>query len=530
MATSSAKTILKGLGKAVVKGASKTASTVLGLFGKNSSVPEEKSSPKEILGNIYTMLSNIKDDKKANYKKRMDLMDDEEDLKNYRNKEVIKVLKGIKKYRDKLDASKDKELKKTLKEKNALEEELKTLKESKEPTPPTPTAPTTEPPKTTTEPPKTTETTKTDKAATDKAAADKARTDKAAADKAAADKAAADKAAADKAKAEEQKRLEAEKNKPSATPEPAPTPAKQPEPVKKPEPAPTPAPAPAPVPLPKPPTNTAIPISKNAADIGVKQASKFVIAGGLGVIASNVIASNEGLAKGLKAMPDEDKVAIGYGHDITEQEYKQGYVLAKDEKIMLKGNRGLDTTFTKEQAIKLLETDLPKYAKPTEKAMGTAWSKLNDTQKAVLVDYSYNAGVGSEKKGNGLYKLINHGLIDAIDKGDMQLAAEIIREHGVKTGKKSGYLENLEQRRYFEASLFEKGFNKSNSSIPQSTNTGNQVDKSSTELNDQRRTLDEKAQGSNSIANIIQQSLPNSNNTPPENADDRNAYEKKKGK
>ena len=73
--------------------------------------------------------------------------------------------------------------------------------------------------------------------------------------------------------------------------------------------------------------------------------------------------------------------------------------------------------------------------------------------------------------------------------------------------------------------------NKQNTSIQSpSLNTGAQVNQSSTELNDQKRTLDEKAQGSNSIANIIQQSLPNSNNTPPENADDRNAHDKKKGK
>ena len=60
--------------------------------------------------------------------------------------------------------------------------------------------------------------------------------------------------------------------------------------------------------------------------------------------------------------------------------------------------------------------------------------------------------------------------------------------------------------------------------------SGIKLNQSSQDLNDQRKALDDKVKGSSSTTNIVQQSSPNSNNTPPENADDRNAHDKKKGK
>jgi murein DD-endopeptidase MepM/ murein hydrolase activator NlpD len=163
------------------------------------------------------------------------------------------------------------------------------------------------------------------------------------------------------------------------------------------------------------------------------------------------VASQEG-GPALKAMNDEGHTAIGYGHDITEQEKKQGFIsLGGEEKIMLSGEGGKDTTITKEQAQKLLEVDIPKYQVTAARAIGEDnWSKLNSNQKAALTSYTYNTGAG------GILKLANDGLKDAIAKGDMQGAANIIKEKGIKTGQKSGFLSALARRRNDESALFLK--------------------------------------------------------------------------
>jgi GH24 family phage-related lysozyme (muramidase) len=171
-----------------------------------------------------------------------------------------------------------------------------------------------------------------------------------------------------------------------------------------------------------------------AASLGVAGA---IAAGGT----IGLIVKEEGFAK--KAYNDAGKVSIGYGHQIKPEEYQQGFILAGDERVPIAGNRGLDTTITKEQAQKLLKMDMPKYENQAKKMLGdSTWNKLNDNQKAALTDYSYNVGSLAGLK----------GLKEAIDSSNTNRAAEIIR-NGIATseGKPNAV---LKARRAREADLF----------------------------------------------------------------------------
>lgn len=174
-----------------------------------------------------------------------------------------------------------------------------------------------------------------------------------------------------------------------------------------------------------------------------------VAAGGLMGYASKVIAAHEGLPRGGKAMYDppnqKQLVSVGFGHQIQADEYKQGFIQAGNEQILIKGERGIDTVVSQSQAQNLLSADLPKYEERAKKPLGDSWNKLNDNQKTALISYAYNTG--STKS------LVDAGLKGAIDSGDTQSAAKIIREKGIRT---AGGVENkgLVKRRNAEADLF----------------------------------------------------------------------------
>lgn len=174
-----------------------------------------------------------------------------------------------------------------------------------------------------------------------------------------------------------------------------------------------------------------------------------VAAGGLMGYASKVIASHEGLPKGGKAYYDphnqKQLVSVGFGHQIQPHEYKQGFIQAGSDQISIKGERGIDTVVSQSQAQKLLSDDLPKYEERAKKPLGDSWNKLNDNQKTALISYAYNTG--STKS------LVDAGLKGAIDTGDTQAAAKIIREKGIRT---AGGVESkaLVKRRNEEANLF----------------------------------------------------------------------------
>ena len=164
--------------------------------------------------------------------------------------------------------------------------------------------------------------------------------------------------------------------------------------------------------------------------------------------AADLIAKEEGLPKKGKAYWDPDErrlVSIGYGHQIQENEYAQGFIQAGDEKVIIKGDRGIDTVMTPKQSKKLLNIDLPKYEERARKPLGNLWNKLNDNQKNALISYAYNTG--------STISLMKAGLGEAIEKGDLNLAASIIRDKGIRTS--AGKIKSvLVERRIRESELF----------------------------------------------------------------------------
>lgn len=166
--------------------------------------------------------------------------------------------------------------------------------------------------------------------------------------------------------------------------------------------------------------------------------------------AAELISKEEGYAKkGYWDPPNKkDGVSIGYGHLIKSNELKQGFVMAGDEKVPIKGDKGIDTTITKEQAKKLLAIDVPNYQNKAKSALGNeAWSKLTTKQKAALTSHAYNTGRG------GIDHLVKNGLRTAILNNDTQGAAAIIRDKGFRRAGKE-VLAGLVQRRATEATIF----------------------------------------------------------------------------
>lgn len=161
-------------------------------------------------------------------------------------------------------------------------------------------------------------------------------------------------------------------------------------------------------------------------------------------MAVQLIKKEEGLPKDGKAYKDAGGVSIGYGHFITGPEQQQGFIQAGDERIPLAPNI-MDTKLSKDQAEKLLMSDLPKYIESAKRPLGEAWDKLNDQQKATMISYAYNTGSTAS--------LVKAGLKDAIMSGNMDLASKIISEKGIKTSQ--GQLNTaLVKRRDVEAQLF----------------------------------------------------------------------------
>jgi GH24 family phage-related lysozyme (muramidase) len=173
----------------------------------------------------------------------------------------------------------------------------------------------------------------------------------------------------------------------------------------------------------------------------------------LGKNTAEYLAAKEGFSSIAYLDPPgntKNQYSIGHGHLIQPQEIAQGYILLADgKKLPVSGIGGKDTKITKEQAKLLLQSDLPKYEKLAADPLGPeAWAKLNDDQKTALISYAYNTGSTAS--------LVRAGLKDAILKGDMEKAAEIISSKGIKTalGK---FHSGLEARRFSESALFAGG-------------------------------------------------------------------------
>lgn len=239
---------------------------------------------------------------------------------------------------------------------------------------------------------------------------------------------------------------------------------------------------------------------------GVSTATKVVtgaaavaLAGG----AADVIASEEGLPKKGKAYYDppgqKNLVSVGYGHQIKPEEYQQGFIQAGNDRIPLQGDKGVDTVLTPDQAKALLSADLPKYVKAAQVPLGESWNKLTDNQKSALTSYAYNTG--STKS------LVKVGLKDAIDSGNIQQAANIIKEKGVKTS--GGQINaTLVTRRAKEADLFLSDAKATPSSTTESVPT--QASKGDTLLSASTTNKDLKADQSTGGQSVV---MVNNNNT-----------------
>jgi GH24 family phage-related lysozyme (muramidase) len=190
------------------------------------------------------------------------------------------------------------------------------------------------------------------------------------------------------------------------------------------------------------------PLTMEQTSAAVSETKKF-----LGKNAADFIIAKEGFAEKAYLDPpgnNKNQYSIGHGHLIQPHEVKQGYITLSDgKKVLVKGPGGKDTTITKEEARLLLNSDLPKYEKAAADPLGPeAWSKLNEDQRTALISYAYNAGSTAS--------LVKAGLRDAILRGNMEEAANIIYQRGAKTsgGK---YLAGLERRRLSESTLFASG-------------------------------------------------------------------------
>lgn len=106
--------------------------------------------------------------------------------------------------------------------------------------------------------------------------------------------------------------------------------------------------------------------------------------------------------------------SVGYGHQITENEIKNGYIMAGNKKIPVLGERGKDTVISKEDAYELLKQDYPKYEENARKIPN--FDKLNLQAQTALVDMTYNMGVNWYKNWPILMKQLENLQLDEASK------------------------------------------------------------------------------------------------------------------
>jgi GH24 family phage-related lysozyme (muramidase) len=233
---------------------------------------------------------------------------------------------------------------------------------------------------------------------------------------------------------------------------PAPTPAAPTPAAPTPTPtAPTPA-APAPAaPTSAAPAPTATPSGSNMPGAAPPPTGKKTAASGgdYRQMALDFLTKEEGFPKGGKAYWDppgqNNLVSVGYGHQIKDSEYQQGFIDAGGEKIPIVGSRGIDTVMSKEQGKALLAADLGTYEQKAKGPLKDQWDTLAPAQKAALISYAYNTGTTRS--------LVKRGLGDAIAKNDAKAGGEIIATKGIQTAGGKPF-PPLVKRRATEGALF----------------------------------------------------------------------------
>jgi GH24 family phage-related lysozyme (muramidase) len=200
-------------------------------------------------------------------------------------------------------------------------------------------------------------------------------------------------------------------------------------------PAPTATPS-SPVTSPKPP------IVKPAVTEAAKSAAKVVGGVTAAVGATEVIArikKKEGFE--AKAYHDpkrdkdgkiiEDRYSVGYGHQITPDEVKQGFIKSGDTNIPVMGKLGKDTVITEKDASVLVNQDFQKYDRSARKI--TNFDKIGPDAQMAFLDMTYNMGEGwfSPQKWPKLHQ--------ALTNLDMEAAADSITNslYYKQTGKRA---------------------------------------------------------------------------------------------
>jgi GH24 family phage-related lysozyme (muramidase) len=210
------------------------------------------------------------------------------------------------------------------------------------------------------------------------------------------------------------------------------------------------------------------PLGDNALGGGLSQSAQKVLGKGKygvgaprrrsGAVTANAaefITGKEGFVG--KATKDTNRMAIGYGHNITDAEIKAGEIdLGGGDKIKISGEGGRDTTVTKEQANKLFTKDSKKFEDIIVASIGQeAYNKLSTNQRTAILSYAYNTGS------------IPKNFKEAIQSGNMAAAAASIRNGvaNVDPSKVPGWSkekiaqvnDSLKKRREDEAKLFDIG-------------------------------------------------------------------------
>lgn len=324
-------------------------------------------------------------------------------------------------------------------------------------------------------------------------------------------------------KKEEKKPTEAPKTEAPTKPEtkPATQPATEAaKPTTQPAPA-TQAPAPAakpvtakPVSTPKPtvepvPTTPPTPVVKPAIPVSAGTAGKAAVAIAGAVAGGSALAKIKGHESFVpKAYPDPEKnpdgstkkmyYSVGYGHQITDKEVKQGFIQIGDTKVPVVGDMGKDTILTKEQGEALVAQDFAKYENAARAIPN--FDKLNQPAQDALIDITYNMGVGWTKKFPSFMK--------SMANMELERASNELLYADLTTKKKTGYYTQVGSRAEKNADAIKKGAIQQTPQV-QPTNLENKINDMSVENAEMKKLM---RQGAGNQQVIIQQNFHNTVN------------------
>ncbi len=209
----------------------------------------------------------------------------------------------------------------------------------------------------------------------------------------------------------------------------------------------------------------------------------------------------------------EEHYSVGYGHQITKEEIKNGHIKVGTKKIPVIGELGKDTVITKDDADVLVKQDFQQYEKYASSLPN--YDKLNSSAQIALLDMSYNMGVGwmSQSRWPSLRKQLT--------EMDLQGAANNIRN--------SLYAKQVKHRAMTNADAIQNGLNNlPPTNIPSPNTAGINIDNSSK----QNQQLHEDMKVKSTPQNVVNQtnvnvSQQNKQQTDINSGSDMSAYERK---